>query len=118
MYETHSAAVFFFGDRVYKVKKPVDLGCGARPARVAAERIERRAGTGDPSDATVEIATNMRQTFAPWAQATTIDTTGSVQQSVTHAADAVRTDHTNAATTVTSVLGKVDVDGRWAMMGS
>ena len=24
--ETHSAALFFFGDRVYKVKKPVDLG--------------------------------------------------------------------------------------------
>jgi aminoglycoside phosphotransferase family enzyme/predicted kinase len=24
--ETHSAAVFFFGDRAYKVKKPVDLG--------------------------------------------------------------------------------------------
>lgn len=26
VYETHSAAVFFLGDRVYKVKKPVDLG--------------------------------------------------------------------------------------------
>ena len=24
--ETHSAAVFFFGDRAYKVKKPLDLG--------------------------------------------------------------------------------------------
>ncbi|HNG24770.1 MAG TPA: hypothetical protein PLC03_12455, partial [Microthrixaceae bacterium] len=24
--ETHSASLFFFGDRVYKVKKPVDLG--------------------------------------------------------------------------------------------
>ncbi|MGZ4533494.1 MAG: hypothetical protein ACXVXP_14250, partial [Mycobacteriaceae bacterium] len=26
VYETHSAVVFFFGDRAYKVKKPVDLG--------------------------------------------------------------------------------------------
>ena len=24
--ETHSAVVFFLGDRVYKVKKPIDLG--------------------------------------------------------------------------------------------
>ena len=24
--ETHSAVIFFFGDRAYKVKKPVDLG--------------------------------------------------------------------------------------------
>ncbi len=24
--ETHSAALFFLGDRAYKIKKPVDLG--------------------------------------------------------------------------------------------
>ena len=32
--ETHSAFVFFVGDRAYKVKKPVDLGfLDFRPAR-------------------------------------------------------------------------------------
>lgn len=65
----------------------VELRCEA-PTSVAAERIERRAGTGDPSDATVEIAARMARTFAPWAQATTIDTTGSVQESIAQAVDA------------------------------
>jgi len=36
----------------------------------------------------VEIAARMARTFAPWAQATTIDTTGSVQESIAQAVDA------------------------------
>src|SRR3712207_1155281 len=41
--ETHSAAVFFFGDRAYKVKKPVALGFldfRDRAARLAVCRRE------------------------------------------------------------------------------
>jgi len=41
--ETHSAVVFFLGDRVYKLKKPVDLGFldfSSRPKRLEACRRE------------------------------------------------------------------------------
>lgn len=55
---------------------------------MAAERIEARAGTGDPSDATVEVAALMARAFATWPQATTIDTTASVQESVARAVEA------------------------------
>ena len=48
--ETHSAAVFFFGDRAYKVKKPIDLGfLDFRERRGTATRsvTERSSSTGD-----------------------------------------------------------------------
>jgi len=50
--ETHSAAVFFLGDRAYKVKKPVDLGFLDFRTREARERACHR-----------EVALNRR--FAP-----------------------------------------------------
>ncbi|MGZ4588385.1 MAG: bifunctional aminoglycoside phosphotransferase/ATP-binding protein [Mycobacteriaceae bacterium] len=68
----------------------VELRCEA-PGPLAAERIQRRACTGDPSDATVDIAAQMAQTFAPWPQAETIDTTSSVEKSIAHAVEAVTT---------------------------
>ncbi len=40
--ETHSAVVFFLGDRAYKVKKPVDLGFLDFTTREARERICHR----------------------------------------------------------------------------
>jgi len=40
--ETHSAAVFFFGDRAYKVKKPVDLGFLDFRERAAREAVCHR----------------------------------------------------------------------------
>ncbi len=51
---------------------PVELRCVA-PAQVAAERITGR--TGDPSDATPEIAARLAAGFAPWPAASEIDTT-------------------------------------------
>ncbi len=53
----------------------VELRCDA-PAGVADERIRRRAEqASDPSDATVEVATWMRQAFTPWPEAAVLDTT-------------------------------------------
>ncbi|WP_197676285.1 bifunctional aminoglycoside phosphotransferase/ATP-binding protein [Nakamurella panacisegetis] len=41
---------------------------------VAMDRIARRRGSGDPSDATGEIATTMAAHFDPWPEAAVIDT--------------------------------------------
>ncbi|MFG1928627.1 AAA family ATPase [Cryptosporangium sp. NPDC048952] len=49
----------------------VELRCAA-PAALAAERLTRR--TGDPSQATPEIAARLAQEFAPWPEASEVDT--------------------------------------------
>lgn len=51
----------------------VELCCVA-PAAVTAERLHRRAGTGDPSDATPEVVRAMTDTLRAWPEAVTIDT--------------------------------------------
>ncbi len=65
--------------------------CCDAPASVAAARIEQRRRSGnDPSDADAEIATAMRERFAPWPGAQVIDTTRSIDASVAAALHAVR----------------------------
>jgi aminoglycoside phosphotransferase family enzyme/predicted kinase len=57
------------------------------PAEVAAARIEqRRAAHADASDATAEVAAAMRARFAPWPEATRLDTTEPVGRTVDAAA--------------------------------
>jgi len=57
----------------------VELRCVA-PAAVAAARIANRSG--DPSDATAEIAERLAAEFAPWPEAPGIDTLGSPADAV------------------------------------
>jgi aminoglycoside phosphotransferase family enzyme/predicted kinase len=66
----------------------VELRCTA-PPELAASRISRRAGTGDPSDATAAIATRMRDTFAAWPTAVAIPTNEPVEQTAAHALSAI-----------------------------
>jgi uncharacterized protein len=102
MSETHSAVVFFAGDRAYKLKKPesviidaswmarerreaaaaaaervsadlVQLHCAAPPG-LTAQRMHDR--TGDASDADPAIAARMAAARDPWPEAITIDTSG------------------------------------------
>ncbi|MFI5960063.1 AAA family ATPase [Cryptosporangium sp. NPDC051539] len=51
----------------------VELRCSAPPGAVAA-RLARR--TGDPSDATPEIAARLATEFEPWPEAIALDTSG------------------------------------------
>lgn len=51
----------------------VELRCVA-PATVCATRIRQRAGTGDPSDATPEIAERLAAEFADWSEAVEVPT--------------------------------------------
>ncbi|HEY6748038.1 MAG TPA: AAA family ATPase [Mycobacteriales bacterium] len=60
------------------------LQCAA-PPEVAVQRLEARAGTGDPSDADPGIAAAMAADFAPWPSATVLDTTAPVDACVTAA---------------------------------
>ncbi len=56
--------------------------CCVAPAAVTHERLHRRAGTDDPSDATPAVATAMRDALAEWPEATTIDTSLTLADSV------------------------------------
>ncbi len=58
-----------------------ELRCEA-PAPVAVERLRRRIGTGDPSDADIAIARQMAQSFAAWPESVTIDTGASLERSI------------------------------------
>jgi predicted kinase len=63
----------------------IELRC-VTPAEVAGERIRaRRAAGADLSDATPEIAAALTKGFDPWIEASTIDTTAPVAQSVDRA---------------------------------
>jgi aminoglycoside phosphotransferase family enzyme/predicted kinase len=64
-----------------------DLHCVAPPS-VAAQRMQDR--TNDLSDADAEIAAAMAADFAPWPSATVVDTTGTVEASISAAHAAVR----------------------------
>ena len=64
-----------------------ELECRA-PASTAAERI--RARTGNPSDATVEIAERLAQRADPWPEAIVIPTSATVSDSVSAALAAWR----------------------------
>jgi len=56
--------------------KLVELCCAA-PTALAAERMRhRRAGGGDPSDATPAVAATMATTMSAWPEAAVIDTFG------------------------------------------
>jgi aminoglycoside phosphotransferase family enzyme/predicted kinase len=61
------------------VSDPLELRCEA-PLEVTRPRLAARVG--DPSDATVDVALRMAEDFAPWPEATTIDTSGSVERAV------------------------------------
>ena len=66
----------------------VELQCVA-PADMCQDRIERRLAAGsDPSEATIGVARSMAERFAPWPEATIIDTAGSVDLAVRSAATA------------------------------
>jgi aminoglycoside phosphotransferase family enzyme/predicted kinase len=62
----------------------VELRCSA-PSEVAFERLHRRYGTPDPSDATPEIAMAMRADLQAWPEATTVDTSGELGDTVDEA---------------------------------
>ncbi len=67
----------------------VQLRCDA-PIGVARERIERRRTAGnDVSDATVEVADEMRGRFDPWPSAVAVDTDSPLHQSLAAAVCAV-----------------------------
>jgi predicted kinase len=66
----------------------VELCCEA-PEAVAAERLRRRAATGDASDATPDIARALRASMAVWPEATVVDTSGSIEASVAAALEVV-----------------------------
>jgi hypothetical protein len=67
----------------------VELRCDA-PADVAAGRIDRRRKQGgDPSDATVEVATAMAASADPWPSAVRIDTAGEIGAALAQALAAV-----------------------------
>lgn len=53
------------------------------PMRLIEARIARRAGSGDASDATVEIARQMAERRQPWPTATDVDTSRGVAQAST-----------------------------------
>lgn len=70
----------------------VELRCDA-PAEVAADRIERRHKQGgDPSDATIEVATAMAASADPWPNAMRIDTAGEIGAALAQALAAVGPD--------------------------
>ncbi|GAA0222911.1 AAA family ATPase [Cryptosporangium japonicum] len=71
---------------------PVELRCVA-PAALAAERMAGR--TGDPSDATPEIAARMAAEFASWPTASEIDTTVAPAEAVAAALHRVEQVGTN-----------------------
>lgn len=68
----------------------VELICEA-PAPLCRNRLNRRSGaqlvaaTSDPSDATVEIHDEMQRRFAPWPNATPIDTSGPAEDAAAKA---------------------------------
>jgi aminoglycoside phosphotransferase family enzyme/predicted kinase len=62
----------------------VQLRCHA-PAEVVADRIARRAGTGDPSDATAEIAALVEAEFDAWPDAVEVPTTVPVPEAADRA---------------------------------
>ena len=51
----------------------IEIRCIA-PPEVAAARIEMRAGSGDPSDATVDIAVQLAAEFTAWPEASEVST--------------------------------------------
>ena len=59
----------------------VELRCVAPPA-VTYGRMQRRAATDDPSDATPEVALAMMDALVVWPEAATVDTSGDVQDAV------------------------------------
>lgn len=66
----------------------MELRCDA-PAEVATDRIERRHKQGgDPSDATVEVATAMAAIADPWPSAVRIDTAGEIGAALARALEA------------------------------
>ena len=66
----------------------VELRCVA-PATVTDERMRRRAGTEDPSDATPEVASAMTDALQAWPEAVTIDNRGDVEDAVEAALDEI-----------------------------
>ena len=62
----------------------VELRCVA-PTEVTVERLRRRHGTDDPSDATPEIASAMRADVHAWPEAAPVDTSGEVGGAVDEA---------------------------------
>jgi aminoglycoside phosphotransferase family enzyme/predicted kinase len=67
----------------------VALRCDA-PAEITDRRIEQRLASGrDASDATPAIAARIRESFAPWPDATVVDTAGTVDAAVEQAITAV-----------------------------
>ena len=57
--------------------------CCVLPAEVAAERIRARTRAGtDPSEATPDVAAALAERFAPWPEATELDTTGPREEPV------------------------------------
>jgi aminoglycoside phosphotransferase family enzyme/predicted kinase len=67
----------------------VELRCSA-PTAVAAKRMHRRqAAHNDPSDATPAIAATMAASMPPWPTATTIDTSGAPDTSLSCAVRAL-----------------------------
>ena len=66
-----------------------ELRCVA-PIDAVRQRLVSRAEAGtDASDATTEIATQMATNCAPWPTAITIDTSGSPEEALAVATDAV-----------------------------
>lgn len=60
------------------------------PAAVAKERIARRMSSlYNPSDATPELVDYLEERFEPWPQATEVDTSGAVHESVNAACEAI-----------------------------
>lgn len=62
----------------------VEMRCQANSVLVD-ERIRDRRHRADPSDATPEIARLMEQEFPSWPEATPIDTTAPLEQTVEQA---------------------------------
>jgi aminoglycoside phosphotransferase family enzyme/predicted kinase len=67
----------------------IELRCAA-PEAVADVRISARQG--DASDATPAVAGHLRAVFAPWPEATEIDTSGSIEASLARAHGALHVD--------------------------
>lgn len=66
-----------------------ELRVEAPPAVAAARIAARRSAGGDPSDVTVEVATELAARFARWPEAIAVDAAGGPDDTLRHALDAL-----------------------------